>query len=144
MEAINFSNIQFKDEYLNQTNSIIVIKIKDNRKGSIAHTPISIDRCCKSFPVEPNISNISSIKDIIPRASCNMTKEDFLSKYVQKRMALILQGCQNQWRARKWTLEGTVPLKFYNLIAQIKDFSRLWLFIQSLIFVLRSVKSLPE
>ena len=141
MEAINFSNIQFKDENLNQTNSIMVIKIKDNRKGSIAHTPISIDRCCKSFTVEPNISNISSIRDIIPRASCNMTKEDFLSKYVQKRKALILQGCQNQWRARKWTLEGTDPVKFYNLIAHL---CFLWLFIQSLIFVFRSVKSLPD
>ena len=122
MEAINFSNIQFKEENLNQTNSIIVIKIKDNRKGSIAYTPISIDRCCKSFTVEPNISNISSIKDTIPRASCNMRKEDFLSKYVQKRKSLILQGCQNEWRARKWTLEGTVPSKFYNLIAQITYF----------------------
>ena len=122
MEAINFSNIQFKEEYLNQTNSIIVIKIKDNRKGSIAHTPISIDRCCKSFTVEPNISNISSIKDIIPRASCNMTKEDFLSKYVQKRKALILQGCQNQWRARKWTLEGTVPFDFIILLHRLQRF----------------------
>ena len=124
MEAINFSNIQFKDENLNQTNSIIVIKVKDNRKGSIAHTPISIDRCCKSFTVEPNISNISSIKDIIPRASCNMTKEDFLSKYVQKRKSLILQGCQNQWRARKWTLEGTVLFNFIILLhrLQTQDF----------------------
>ena len=122
MKAINFSNIQFKEEYLNQTNSIIVIKIKDNRKGSIAHTPISIDRCCKSFTVEPNISNISSIKDIIPRASCNMTKEDFLSKYVQKRKSLILQGCQNQWRARKWTLEGTVPFDFIILLHRLQRF----------------------
>ena len=65
-----------------------------------------IDRCCKPFSFEPNELSITSIKDGIPRAPCNMSKADFLSKYVQKRKAVILQGCQKTWRARKWTFEG--------------------------------------
>ena len=106
MDAINFSMIHFKEENLNQTNSILVIRIKNNEKGSITHTPISIDRCCKPFNVEPNISSASYIKDEIPRASCNMTKEDFIVNYVQKRKSVILRGCQETWNARKWTFEG--------------------------------------
>ena len=107
MDNINFSKIRFKEDSLNQTNSIIAIRIKDNRNGSIRHTPISIDRCCRTFMVKPNIS---SIKDEIPRAPCNMSKEDFYLKYVQKRKSVILRGCQKSWRARKWTLEGILLL----------------------------------
>ena len=54
--------------------------------------------------------NISSIKDEIPRAPCNMTKEEFSIKYVRKRKSVILRGCQKSWRARKWTFEGTLRL----------------------------------
>ena len=107
MDNINFSKIRFKEDHLNQTNSIIAIRIKDNRNGSIRHNPISIDRCCRTFMVKPNIS---SIKDKIPRAPCNMTKEEFYLKYVQKRKSVILRGCQKQWRARNWTFEGTLQL----------------------------------
>ena len=103
MDNINFSKIRFKEVHLNQTNRVIVIRIRDNKKGSISHTPISIDRCCRPFMVEPNIL---SIEDEIPRASCNMTKEDFILKYVRKRISVILRGCQKSWRARKWTFEG--------------------------------------
>ena len=84
----------------------VKIQIEQNQKGSLTHTPISIDRCCKSFKVEPNISNANTIKDEIPRANCNMTRKDFFSKYVQKRKVVILQGCQKKWSARKWTFEG--------------------------------------
>ena len=105
MDDINFSKIRFKEGHLNQTNRVILIRIRDNKKGSISHTPISIDRCCRPFMVEPNIL---SIKDEIPRAPCNMTKEDFILKYVRKRLTVIFRGCQNSWRARKWTFEGTL------------------------------------
>ena len=107
MESIDFSNIDFNAESLNQTKSMIAIRIKNNKKDVITESPISIDRCCKPFMVEPNVLKMSSIKDRIPRAPCNMSSANFLSKYVQKRKAVILRGCQKTWRARKWTVEGT-------------------------------------
>lgn len=103
MDDVNFSKISFNENHLNQTDRLIVIRIKGNKKGSINHTPITIDRCCRPFMVEPNIS---SIEDKIPRAPCNMTKEDFILKYVRKRISVILRGCQKSWPARKWTFEG--------------------------------------
>ena len=80
--------------------------MQNNAKGAITETQKLIDRCCKPFSVEPNQLSMPSIKDGIPRVPCNMSKADFLSKYVQKRKAVILRGCQKSWRARKWTLEG--------------------------------------
>ena len=115
MDNINFSKIRFKEDSLNQTNSIIAIRIKDNRNGSIRHTPISIDRCCRTFMVKPNIS---SIKDEIPRAPCNMSKEDFYLKYVQKRKSVILRGCQKSWRAKRWTFEGIFQLNSCFIVCQ--------------------------
>ena len=91
---------------LNQTNSILAIKIKDNQNGVITQTPVSIDRCCKPFVAEPNTSNISTIIDDIPRAPCNMSKEEFLFNYVERRKAVILRGCQEEWPALNWTFEG--------------------------------------
>ena len=107
MDNINFSTIRFKEDHVNQTNSIIAIRIKDIKNGSISHTPISINRCCRAFMIKPNIS---SIKDEIPRAPCNMSKEEFYLKYVLKRKPVMLRGCQKSWRARKWTLEGILLL----------------------------------
>ena len=86
------------------------MKIKDNKKGSVSHSPTLIDRCCKRFMVE---TNISSINDGIPRAPCNMTKEEFYLQYIRKRKAVILRGCQKNWRARNWTFEGTFQLNSY-------------------------------
>lgn len=119
MFSLNFSKIKFKNDYQNQTNSMIAIKIKDNQNGAITHNPISIDRCCKSFSVDPNVLNISSIKDEIPRAPCNMSKTDFVLNHVQKRKAVILQGCQKRWNARKWTFEGSFPASSYFFCTQI-------------------------
>ena len=108
MDNIDFSKINFNGGNLNQTTSMIAIRIrkKNNEKGEITEAKKSVDRCCNPFRVEPNQFSIQSIKDGIPRAPCNMSKADFLSKYVQKRKAVILQGCQKTWRARKWTFEG--------------------------------------
>ena len=108
MDNIDFSNINLDGGNLNQTNCMIAIRIRmqNNAKGAITETQKLIDRCCKPFSVEPNQLSMPSIKDGIPRVPCNMSKADFLSKYVQKRKAVILQGCQKTWRARKWTFEG--------------------------------------
>ena len=140
MDTINFSMIHFNDQNLTQANSLIVVRIRDNRKGSITHTPVSIDRCCKPFMVEPDIS---SIKDDIPRAPCNMTKEEFYLKYIRKRKSVILRGCQKEWRARKWTFEGTYKLNSYFHCTEIIIILSYIDVLQRLIFLPRNIESLP-
>ena len=115
------------------------MRIKGNEKGSITHNPISIDRCCKPFMVEPNIS---SIKDEIPRAPCNMTKEEFYLKHVRERKPVILRGCQKKWRARKWTFEGTFELNTYFYFTLTISTILYCHVLQRLIFVPRNTKSL--
>ena len=110
MDVINFSDIQYAHKQLSSSKNLLIIRIKDNKRGEIIQSPMTIDRCCKPFKVEPDISNKKSINDAIPRVSCNMGKEHFLSEYVQKRKAVILLGCQKDWPARKWTFEGIYHL----------------------------------
>ena len=112
MNNINFSRIHFKKQKIGQLNSVIVIRIRDNQKGSISHTPMSLDRCCRYLTNDSSMPDASSIKDVIPRAQCNMTKAEFLSKYVNKRKPVMLQGCQKTWRARKWTFEGKILIDY--------------------------------
>ena len=144
MDYINFSRIQFTAENVNQTNSVIIIKIRNHRKGSITLTPISVDRCCKSIAEEPNIPNGSAIKDEMPRITCNMTKEDFLAQYVQKRKAVILQGCQKTWPARKWTFEGIFMLSSYFCCKQFLVLHYIPMILLHIIFDFRTIKSLPS
>ena len=142
MDNINFSRIHFNEQNVNQTSSIIVMKIKDNKKGSVSHSPTSIDRCCKRFMVEPNIS---SIKDGIPRVPCNITKEEFYLQYVRKRKAVILRGCQKNWRARNWTFEGTFQLNSYFYCTSIIIRDALYTnFLQRSIFIPRNIESVPS
>ena len=137
MATITFSMIHFNDQNLNQTNSMIVIRIKGNENGSITHNPISIDRCCKPFIVEPNIS---SNKDEIQGLHCNMAKEDFYLKHVRARKSVILRGCQKKWRARKWTFQGTFRLNTYFYCSlTISNISYCYV-LQLLIFVPRNTK----
>ena len=111
MATVDFSRIDFNDETVNKTKNRMVIKIKNNKVGTITQTPIYVDRCCTPFKIEPDIT---SIKDNIPRAQCNISKADFLSEYVHKRKAVMLVGCQKNWPARKWTFEGSVfPMHRY-------------------------------
>ena len=109
-EHLYFSNIQHVHESLSSSKNLMIIRIKDNKRGEIIQTPMSINRCCKPFKVEPDISNKKYINDVIPRVSCNMGKDPFLTEYVQKRKAVILLGCQKDWPARKWTFEGIFQL----------------------------------
>ena len=110
MEVINFSDIRHAHENLPSSKNLLIIRIKDNKRGEIIQTPMTVDRCCKPFKVEPDISNKKYINDVIPRVSCNMGKDNFLTEYVQKRKAVILLGCQKDWPARKWTFEGIFQL----------------------------------
>ena len=138
MDTINFSRIHFNEQNLNQTSSIIVMKIRDNKKGSVSHSPTLIDRCCKRFMDEPNIS---SINDGIPRAPCNMTKEEFYLQYIRKRKAVILRGCQKNWRARNWTFEGTFQLNSYFYCNRDALYA---IFLQRFIFMPRNIDSVPS
>ena len=106
MYDINFSKINDIDDTLKNAKNKIFIRIRDNKMGKITQTPNIVDRCCKPFEKEPDISHKLTIKDDIPRIQCNISKEEFFSEYVQKRKASILLGCQKKWPARKWTFEG--------------------------------------
>ena len=119
MSSINFSRILYTDDCLNESKNLLIIRIKGNSKGELTQTLPSIDRCCKSFENPPNASHKNSIRDKIPRALCNISKEYFLSEYVQKRKAVILLGCQNKWNARKWTFKGRYLLNWCSYCQKI-------------------------
>ena len=40
------------------------------------------------------------------RIQCNMSKNEFTQKYVNKREAVMMIGCQDKWKAKHWTIEN--------------------------------------
>ena len=40
------------------------------------------------------------------RISCDISKEEFTEKYLNKREPVVLEGCQDDWPARDWTFDN--------------------------------------
>ena len=85
-------------------------------KERIRHTFPPIDRCCH---VNGRILKFDNIDDI-DRIQCNITSNDFKNDYVDKRKPVILNGCQESWKARNWTFGNLLgryvskwPMSYY-------------------------------
>ena len=48
------------------------------------------------------------------RIDCHISKDIFTAEYVNQRQAVILKGCQTEWKAKNWTFENL--LNRYNNI----------------------------
>ena len=68
----------------------------------IDHTLPKIDRCCKLNGGEVKYDGIDNIQ----RIDCNISQKEFLEKYVNKREVVLMKGCQNEWKAKNWTIEN--------------------------------------
>jgi hypothetical protein len=77
------------------------LKLKLDSKF-IFHTWPTLDRCCKLHGKSVIYDGI----DNIPRIPCDMSRGDFYKEYVGKREPVMLQGCQNDWKAKNWTMDG--------------------------------------
>ena len=75
----------------------IVIKLKLTDRIHAFHP--KIDRCCKFNGRKLKYDNIDNIE----RVSCDISRPIFYKKFVSKRRAVLLTGCQNDWKAKNWT-----------------------------------------
>ena len=74
-----------------------------------------INRCC----VPPEEKFEIQTFDEIEKISCNIEKSDFFENFVATRKPVILNGCQENWRAKNWTVEGELGTKISYLILLI-------------------------
>jgi len=73
-------------------------------KTELEH-PYATKHCCTRKEPLPSPKDIALV-DIMPRVSCNMTKEEFRMRYEAPRIPVVLVGCDKKWRAtKKWTKE---------------------------------------
>lgn len=65
-----------------------------------------IDTCCPKHK-KTNLKLINKrINDTMPRISCDISPDDFLTKYVQKRVPVMLVNCTNEFDKQKhWTFD---------------------------------------
>ena len=101
---IDFANIKRSDD------KFIILKIRNIKDEMIIHSTKEINRCCKNQNARKSSikESFSSIKDNIPRVSCLMDKKRFWDSYIQKRIPVMMKGCQESWLAKKWTFKGNL------------------------------------
>ena len=108
--GIAFSKIDFED-FVVSNNSADVMILNLDLKNMMDHTFPKIDRCCKLENRRIEFDGIDNMK----RIDCDVSKEEFSSKYVSQREAIIMKGCQTKWKAKNWTIENL--LNRYNNIS---------------------------
>ena len=75
----------------------LVIKLKLTDRIYDFHP--KTNRCCKFNGRKLKYDNIDNME----RVSCNISRKIFHKKFVSKRKAVLLTGCQNGWKAKDWT-----------------------------------------
>jgi hypothetical protein len=96
--SFDFKNVR-QVEQSSEENSDIFINLNSNK---VYHTWPKVDRCC-ALPAEK--FEIQSF-DPIEKISCQISKEEFFQQFVETRSPVILIGCQENWPAKNWTVEG--------------------------------------
>ena len=124
LQQIDFANITF---YENESTNFIVLKFRNTNPKKIYHSRKAVNRCCKKSNDENAIFQEYSlfIKDSIPRISCDTDKQFFFDNYIQKRVPVMMIGCQEGWPAKQWTFKGMFHSK--NLpfsISKINKFNK--------------------
>ena len=96
-----FSRLDFSDliPSTNKDDSVIIDLTSQN---NIHHSFPKIDRCCKFSGREITFDDFDNMQ----RIKCDISKAHFSREFVRKREVVILQGCQDNWPARNWTLEN--------------------------------------
>ena len=115
LKEVDFANITFHE---NESTNFIVLKFRNTNAEKIYHTRKAVNRCCKKFNDEKaTFQDYSSfIKDSIPRISCDTDKQFFFDNYVQKRVPVMMIGCQEGWPAKQWTFNGMFCFKFVRFL----------------------------
>ena len=75
-----------------------------------------IDTCCPGHEKTDTNKLLQSINDTMPRISCSIPTEEFLTQYVRRRKAVILVNCSKDWIAQtSWSLEKLLQENSGNL-----------------------------
>ena len=69
---------------------------------SMHHTFPKIDKCCKLNGKNIEYDGI----DDMERIDCKMPRKEFIERFVNKREAVMMTGCQTHWKARNWTIQN--------------------------------------
>ena len=108
-EVEAYSKIDFSElKQSNYSEDVIIINL--NLIHMIDHTFPKIDRCCRRNSRKIEYDNIDNME----RIECDMSQREFTRKYVDRREAVMMKGCQNEWKAKNWTIQNI--LDRYNFI----------------------------
>ena len=95
-------DISTQDTTFRQSDNSNIFIDLNSEVGRIRHSWPIVDRCCVTPPDDFDVKHFDNV-DKIP---CSIDPNDFYRDYVEKRKVAILLGCQDEWRAKNWTIEG--------------------------------------
>ena len=103
-QKVAYSKIDFAD-FIVSKNSDDIIVLNIEKPHMITHTFPKIERCCKVNEFNGRNIEYDGI-DNLDRIKCDISKNDFIEKYVNKRQPVMMVGCQESWNAKHWTIEN--------------------------------------
>ena len=106
-KSIDFSNILFDDDTIQEPSNIIIVLIRKSHTDGIVHSLPVIDRCCKWSGWDVDVRKLKfDGRDETKRISCDISKPNFRQEYVMKRKFVMLNNCTDDWKAKNWTFRS--------------------------------------
>ena len=100
-QEMTYSKLDFADIVpSNHAEDAIILNL--NLNHSIHDTFPKIDKCCKLNGKNIEYNGIDNME----RIDCKMPRKEFTEKFVNRREAVIMNGCQTDWKARNWTIQN--------------------------------------
>ena len=109
LEQVDFT---LAESCVSEDGSILtLVNLKVNTQRVKNNMDNHIDVCCPSVEeAEKNFPSLrkwtENAKNLIPRISCDISREAFLRDYVMARKAVILEGCLDEWPSRTWNVDS--------------------------------------
>ena len=101
LKSLAYTKIDFSDFIpINNSEECIILNLE--LTNVIDHTFPKVDRCCQMNGKKIEYDGIDNIK----RIDCNISQKYFTDKYVNRREAIMMKGCQTEWKASNWTIEN--------------------------------------
>lgn len=97
----HFSSIDFAD-FKKSTKIDHKVIINLTLKTNVFHTLPKINQCCVFNNKSLKYDGLNNLK----RINCNISQEDFVRNYINKREMVMLTGCQDHWKAKNWTVHN--------------------------------------
>ena len=97
------------DDFQHSEKKVTLLKLNNTSRGRKINATNALDNinlCCPEHKESNTEELLQTVNDTMPRIPCDISRDDFMNRYVKRREPVILVNCTKEWIAQtRWTVE---------------------------------------